>query len=104
MKRTKEDEKWANLLKQGAHGETENRWFTPRVVNRLPEKRPKSYRWVAMLFYLIAFGICTISWFCLLTHNDFTVITVRDIIYLVMLTAMTMLLTLSATTKLLTDK
>ena len=38
MKRTDDDIKLAELLKKDGYQADENEWFTPRVLNRLPEK------------------------------------------------------------------
>lgn len=80
MKRTKEDMQLAELLKKGSHQATENEWFTPRVLNRLPEKR-HSTRWMkVMLYAIVLIGVLGCwMWYSNKVQNA-NVITVRDLL------------------------
>ncbi|MGM9868155.1 MAG: hypothetical protein ACI30R_00825 [Sodaliphilus sp.] len=80
MKRTKEDMLLAEMLKKESLKPEANEWFTPRVLNRLPEKRHHSGLWLKVLVYgLVILGV--VAWWVYYCHNqDTNVITVRDII------------------------
>ena len=55
MKRTDDDIKLAELLKKDGYQADENEWFTPRVLNRLPEK-PRSSKWLKVAIYAVVIG------------------------------------------------
>lgn len=97
MKRTEDDEKLARLLQRSSHRETENEWFTPRVLNRLPEKpeKIKTNRWVAHVLYALALIVCAGCWVWTFFNSDLTVITVRDLLYFAFMIIITMVLALS---------
>ena len=83
-----EDKKLAQVLKQGAHDPGENEWFTRRVLNKLPEKRPRG-SWRVPVVYAIALLACAICWFMMWRAQDWGAVTVRDILYNVMMGAVT---------------
>lgn len=37
-------------------------WFIPKVMNRLPEKRPKQYKWIDYATYIIATALYVYFW------------------------------------------
>lgn len=90
-----EDEKLARLLRRGSFQAQDNEWFTPRVMNRLPERAPKSHRWVGNVLYLAAIMVCAGCWCWLLMEGDYEVITVRDIVNFVILIVMSLALVFS---------
>lgn len=92
MKRTEEDQKLSRLLQHSSFQETENEWFTPRVLHRLPEKPPHGYRWLPVMLYVLAMLVIAACWYGLLWKSDLEVITVRDIVYFVVLIVVTILL------------
>lgn len=80
------DDKLSQLLKEQSHMPGKNPWFTPRLLNKLPA-RQRSTRWVNVLITIVSAIGCIAAWIMLLKHNDFSTITVRDLIYLVTLLA-----------------
>ena len=43
----------AELLKKESHQPEANEWFTPRVLNRLPEPQHRSGIWLKVLLYAV---------------------------------------------------
>ena len=80
LKRDKEDILLAELLKKECHQAETNEWFTPRVLNRLPEKPRSSGKWLKVLIYATVLLGTVGCWFVFCHHQDTNVITVRDII------------------------
>lgn len=99
MKKTEEDEKLARLLQRYSHQETGNEWFTPRVLNRLPEKPQnlKTSHWVAHLLYALAILVCAGCWLWIYLYSDLSVITVRDVLYFAFMIIVTLILVLNTT-------
>ena len=89
MKRTQDDIQLGRLLKQHSASVGENPWFTPRVLNRLPE-RPRSSRWRGGVLCTIAIVLCAACWQWLIHSQDFTVLTVRDITHYAAMVAITL--------------
>lgn len=87
MKEDFDDIEFKQLFQEKAHKPGENRWFTPRLLNRLPEKNQTVSniftieRWA----YVIGLLLCTICWGFLFRSGYFDVITVRTLIYTVAL-------------------
>ena len=79
MKRTDNDIKLAELLKKDGYQADENEWFTPRVLNRLPEK-PRSSKWQKVAIYAMVIGGVIGCWLWYLHSRDTSVITVRDLL------------------------
>lgn len=79
-----DDNKLKQLLKEQSHKPGDNPWFTPRVLNKLPA-RQRSTRWVTALTNILAVIACIAAWTLMLRNGDFTVITVRDILYFICL-------------------
>ena len=89
MKRNAEDERLAKLLKANAPDVKPNEWFTPRVMNKLPERR-RSFRWQLPLIYGVAFVVCLILCIKYVMGYGETALTVRDVLYLVVMIAVTL--------------
>lgn len=80
MKRTDHDDiKLAELLKKDAYQTSDNEWFTPRVMNRLPEKR-HSAKWLKTLVYALALAGVIGCWLWYCGTQDTSVITVRGLL------------------------
>lgn len=94
MTHSPQDQELARLLKQEAYQATENKWFTPRVVNKLPPRRSLGSGVAAIVCYVTAIVVCCLSWMWWM-RSGFTVITVRDIAYFVSLAAITGLVVMS---------
>jgi fatty acid desaturase len=89
MNTNEEDKKLAQMLKQGAHDPGENPWFTRRVLNKLPEKRTRG-SWATTAVYAIALVACVICWLMMWRGQEASgVITVRDVLYNVMMGVVT---------------
>ncbi len=84
-----EDKQLARMLKQGAHDPGENEWFTRRVLNKLPEKQPRG-SWATTVIYAVALVVCIVCWLALWRGQDPGVITVRDVLYHVMIGIVTL--------------
>ncbi len=80
------DDKLKQILKQESYKPGKNEWFTPRLLNKLPAPRQRSTGWLNVVAYVLAAIACLAAWVLLLTHSDFHVITVRDILYFTTLT------------------
>jgi membrane protein YqaA with SNARE-associated domain len=88
MKRHEEDDKIAKLLKEQFPEAGKNEWFTPRVLNRLPDKH-KAYPWMSIVVYFVAFIICAFCWVAFVLNQKFTVITVANVCEFVIMAAVT---------------
>lgn len=91
---TPQEQKLAEMMRLQAYEPGENPWFTPRVMNKLPEKRSRKRSALAVVCYLAALVVCALSW-AWWARGPFSVITVRDIIYLVSLAAVTAVVCIS---------
>ena len=100
MNTNEEDKKLAQILKQGAHDSGENPWFTRRVLNKLPEKQARG-SWAMTIVYVIALVVCAIGWLVMLRGQDWGAITVRDILYNVMMGVVTLTVLWQTVTSLL---
>ena len=100
MNTNEEDKKLAQILKQGAHDPGENPWFTRRVLNKLPEKQARG-SWAMTIVYVIALVVCAIGWLVMLRGQDWGAITVRDILYNVMMGVVTLTVLWQAITSIL---
>ena len=90
MNTNEEDKKLAQVLKQGAHDPGENPWFTRRVLNKLPEKRPGG-SWATTVVYAVALVACVLCWLMMWRGQEVSgVITVRDVLYNVMMCGVTL--------------
>ena len=74
-----DDLQLGELLKNEAYPATENRWFTRRVLNRLPA-RERSRRWIVPLLVAAALLACAACWGFVFSNMCITVITVREVI------------------------
>ena len=86
-----EDNKLAQVLKQGAHDPGENPWFTRRVLNKLPERRPRG-SWATTVVYAIALVACVVCWLMMWRGQDWGAVTVRDLLYNAMMAGVTLTL------------
>ena len=89
MNTNEEDKKLAQMLKQGAHDPGENPWFTRRVLNKLPEKRSHGSM-VTTVLYAIALVACIVGWLMMWHGQDWSAVTVRNILYNVMMSVITL--------------
>jgi len=80
MKQTQADQQLAQLLKQQAYQPGDNPWFTPRVLNKLPAPARRR-SWMPVVLFAVAILACLAGLIALVRHQDFTVITVRDLLY-----------------------
>lgn len=97
MKEDFDDIEFKKLFQEKAHKPGENRWFTPRVLNRLPEKEESSSvvlseAWI----YAIGVLLCAVCWVFLFYTGFFDVITVRSLIYIATLSVGSFLLAIQA--------
>ena len=89
MNTNEEDKKLAQVLKQGAHDPGENPWFTRRVLNKLPEKQSRG-SWATTVVYAIALVACVLCWLMLWRGHDWGDVTVRAVLYKVMMFILTL--------------
>ena len=89
IKRNAEDERLAKLLKANAPDVKPNEWFTPRVMNKLPERR-RSFRWQMPLVYGVAFVVCLVLCVKFMMGYSQSAITVRDVLYFAVMIAVTL--------------
>ena len=80
MNTNDEDKKLAQVLKQAAHDPGENEWFTRRVLNKLPERKPRG-SWATTVACAIALAACVVCWLLMCRNQDWDAITVRDLLY-----------------------
>ena len=85
MNTNEEDKKLAQILKQGAHDPGENPWFTRRVINKLRQ----GGSWATTVIYAIALVVCVLCWLMMWRGQDWGIVTVRDILYNVMMGCVT---------------
>ena len=79
------------MLKEKGQQAPENPWFTPRVLNRLPERK-KRVLGVWWAICAVAAVICIGCWFWLLDTHNFAVFTVRDMVDVVIMSIVTLIL------------
>ncbi len=91
---TPQEQQLADMLRQQSHEPGENPWFTPRVMNKLPEKRQHSRSVLAIVCYIAALVVCALSW-AWWASGSFSVITVGDIVYITSLSVITAIVCLS---------
>lgn len=97
MKEDFNDIEFKQLLQEKAHKAGENAWFTPRVLNRLPEKnKGTSFLNIEKWCYIIAMILCVVCWGGLFLSGYFNVITVRSLIYITGLSIGTIVLTVQS--------
>lgn len=76
-----DDNKLKQLLKEQSQQPAKNEWFTPRLLNKLPQRATSTTRWATVLAMVAAGIACFGAWVLYFKTSDFTVITVRDLIY-----------------------
>ena len=89
MNTNEEDKKLAQVLKQGAHDPGENEWFTRRVLNKLPERRERG-SWSTVIVFAVALVACCLCWLMMWRGQDWGAITVRDVLYNVIMGGVTL--------------
>ena len=83
MKEYFNDIEFKQLLQGKAHKAGENKWFTPKVLNRLPEKdQSTDIQHIEKWCYCIGMVLCCLFWIILSTTGYFDIITVRSLIYI----------------------
>lgn len=85
MKEDFNDIEFKKLLKEQAQQPGENPWFTPRLLNRLPEKQETNVFSIEKWIYAVGMILCVICWGVLYSTGYFNVITVRSLIYIIAL-------------------
>lgn len=75
------------VLKQHAAQPLDNEWFTPRVVNRLPE-RHSNFGLIGRLFIVLALLVLAGAWVYFAKTFTLQVVTVSNIIELITLCVM----------------
>ena len=96
-----EDKKLEQMLKQNAHDPGENPWFTKRVLNKLPDKPKRDRAWTTPVLYTLALVVCCLCWGLLIKDQDFSVITVRDLLYHGVMAAVTIVVLVQDITSLI---
>lgn len=95
MKEDFNDIEFKKLFQEKAHKAGENRWFTPRVLNRLPEKSVGSNLFaIEKWAYVIGLLLCVLGWNILFKSGFFDVITVKSLIYIAALAIGSFILTI----------
>ena len=89
MNYNEDDEKLAQILKQGALDPGDNPWFTRRVLNKLPEKRPRG-TWATTIIYAVALVACVLCWLMMWRGQNWGAVTVRDVLHNVMMGGVTL--------------
>lgn len=79
MKKEKDDIELAKLLKENSCQASDNEWFTPCVLHRLPEKR-RSVKWLKVIIYAMALAGVVVCWLWYSSKQDSSVVTVRDLL------------------------
>lgn len=92
MKRDKNDIKISRILKQSLPEAGHDKWFTRKVLNRLPEKQKHSRAWVEPCLYFACLLACFIGWGLFLYSLSPNVLLVKDIVCFGILTVTTTLL------------
>lgn len=77
------------MLDKGLHSANSNPWFTPRVMNRLPQQsrwaRVSLWQWICYLLSfagIIAASTLSAKW---LIHTEFTIATLLTVIFISLL-------------------
>lgn len=84
MKMTKDEQRLASVLKSGARQAPDNKWFTRRVLNKLPVQNV-NFATIGNLCYAIALIAALACWVLFLRDLDVRVITVCDILHFAVL-------------------
>lgn len=90
MKETIEDKRLKEIFKRDLPAAPENPWFVRKVMNRLPARTSNVASIIEYAGFIVAGVILAFYWYMLVTDAESSdVITVKDIIYYCILTAMT---------------
>lgn len=85
------DEKLAKIF-EGAYQAPDNPWFVRKVMNRLPERKPRQYVWIEYVVYLIALVAVGVAWWFYADKvMESGVITVYDMLIFATLTLLSIL-------------
>lgn len=85
MKEDFNDIELKKLLQEKAYQPGKNRWFTPRLLNRLPEKTESGLFSVEMCVYVISLVLCLVGWIFIFKTSYFDVITIKSLICIIAL-------------------
>ena len=93
MKDNKADIKIKEYLKRELPQAPGNPWFTRKVMNRLPEKKPTLVSWIENAGFLVATVLLGFFWYDLIsTTINSDVITIGDILNYALIISMTIAL------------
>ncbi len=92
MKRDETDIELSRILKQSLPEAGDDKWFTRKVLNRLPEKQRHSRAWIEPCLYITGLLVCFIGWGLFLFSLNPNVILVKDLVSFGLLTVTTALL------------
>lgn len=81
MIKDKDDIELKKILEDNSEKAGENEWFTPRLMNRLPE-RQHQVRWMQPAAYLLCAMICAAMSVYLILTQDLSVVLVKDVVML----------------------
>lgn len=95
MKEDFDDIEFKKLFQEQAHKPGENRWFTPRLMNRLPEKESSTFS-IEKWAYIIAVALCAICWIGLYHTGYFDTMTVRTLLYVMSMAVVSLFVTIQA--------
>lgn len=92
MKRDEIDIEISRMLKQSLPEAGHDKWFTRKVLNRLPDKQKHSRGWIEPCLYFTGLLVCFIGWGLFLCSLSPNMILVKDIVSFGILTVTTFLL------------
>lgn len=80
MKRDNIDNAIARELKEMSPNPPENEWFTPRLLNRLPQRQDRHIKqWLVLICVVVFVGV-TLCWALVISRANFMVVTVRNLL------------------------
>lgn len=84
-----ENDPFAQYVRSRSLDPGENPYFTPRVLNRLPQRRSRKMPFAIAVALLVAV-VCAVYWISFYRHSDLDVVTVRDLVNLVCMALITL--------------
>lgn len=96
MKRTDEDIRFSQLLKQHTPEQHENPWLSRKVLNRLPQKSNSIPVAVYAIFICIIAATIIFGWIYYLKGLNLNVVTVRDVFSLALMLATSIIILASS--------
>ena len=88
---TDDDKIFGQFLKEQLPKAPENEWFTRRVLNRLPKRSP-GYIFIKCAVAIAVAAIFVACWTAFIASFDFGAITIRSLLYLSSMTAVSVAL------------